>query len=148
MPRPLAFSERKSSSMMTTGKRNFMRSRLLVRPKMERGAGPGPGPTPVGTVECAPGLCAEREAGASPLTPPAAGSAARLGAHAATASAVLDVGDDQRPGPGEQADAQRCPEPPPPRQVLLRGHHGGEREHPSDAADADDEHHQHQGPAA
>ena len=129
-------------------KAEFHALRLLVRPKMERGAGPGPGPTPVGPSN-APGLCAGREAGASPLTPPAAGSAARLGARATAAAAGARRWRRRAPRPSRAGRR--------PSGVRSRRPHGrffsaaitrGEREHPADAADADDEHHQHQRPAA
>src|SRR5207247_3874364 len=49
---------------------------------------------------------------------------------------------------GYEHDAQRCAQPPAPREVLLDRHHRGEREHPAEIADADEEHQQHQRPAA
>ena len=50
--------------------------------------------------------------------------------------------------PGDEPEPERRPQPAAPRQVLLGRHHRRERQHPADVARADDEHHEHQRPAA
>src|SRR6266700_1464574 len=47
------------------------------------------------------------------------------------------VGQDDGSGGDEQRDAERRGEPASARQILLRRHHRGEREHPAEAPGAD-----------
>ena len=59
-----------------------------------------------------------------------------------------EVESGERARPGEQAQPKRSAEPSAPGQVLLGGHRAGKDEHPAQVAHADDEHDEHQRPAA
>ena len=61
-------------------------------------------------------------------------------------SPQIDAPDED--GRTEQPGAERPAEMAAPRHVLLDRHHRAERQHPADIAGADDEHQQHDRPAA
>src|SRR5688572_31400895 len=126
MPRPLAFSERKSSSMMTTGKRNFMRSSSSWAggapgnaSKWNGGRAFGQGAAPE-WADCAP---AAKQARGFDARWRRKCRGERRGRNSRLRRALrLDVREDERARPGQEAEAERRAQVPAPAQVLLRRH--------------------------